>query len=188
MKKSTLLVFAFCVLVIASCKKNSGSGTLIGTWALTNVSGTSSDNYTAATGESTTYVYNKDSSMLTETTYYPALSSQTVANIKVVSELWTFNSDSTFTANETYINNPATGNGTSTSDSSGKWAYTSKAHNGFVLLSGYPFILTNVTNTNEYTIQSVTGTTLQLTVINSAVNPLGNSVTSNVTLTFTRQQ
>ena len=188
MKKSTILILIVYLFALASCKKHSSAPAIVGIWAFTNVSGTSAYNLSSSTGASTTYSYNSDSKIITESTWYPAFSSTSVSTVQLTTEVWTLNGDGTFSINEVYINSPGSGNGPDTANSSGTWAYSSKADNGIILSGGSSYILTHITDTNEYTLQTLNSSTLELAAAYTTVNVLGDTQNTNVALTFTRQE
>jgi hypothetical protein len=188
MRKLTLLIFMLSMIAIASCKKKNSSPSIVGVWSLSNVSGTSSYNLTASTGYTTTYTYSTSTGTLTETTTIPGTSSQTVSIYQLNTEVWTFNNKGAYTINEIYTNSPGSGNLADTSAVNGSWQYLSSAqpNDGVTLSGGISYILGNVASNTEYfTIQSLNGSTLELTY-NSGQDNSGAISSTNVTFTFTR--
>jgi hypothetical protein len=185
MKKSTVFILIICLFAFAACKKHSSAPAIVNAWVFTNVSGTSSYNLSSSTGALITY--SCAGNIITESTWYPAFSSQSVSTYQLISEVWTLNGDGTFTINEIYITSPGSGNGPDTANSSGTWAYGSKADNTIILSGGSSYILTNITDTNEYTIQTANNSTLALTAAYTSVNIIGDTQKTNVTLTFTKE-
>jgi hypothetical protein len=186
MKNITFILLSLFFFGISSCKKK-GSSTpgISGTWKLANVSGTSSINLTTSTGASTVYSYEAGSSTLTETVTYPTSSTQSISIYQLVSEQWTFNNSGSYSLYEIYINSPGSSNLPDTTSTAGNWNYQSGNQSNLYLGNGISYILANVTNSNSYTVTSLSGSTLELTVSNSQNNS-GAVTATDVTLTFTR--
>jgi hypothetical protein len=187
MKKSLALLFIAC-LAIASCKKKGSSApSIAGTWTLTNISGTQSYNLTSGTGFSATYSYASDSSILTETTTFPGSGAQSVSIYQLKKEQWTFSNSGAYAINEIFINTPGSGNPVDTSVVDGTWAYLGNARSSdsVNLSNGISFILSGITPGDSYTIQSLSNSTLQLSVVYS--DTTGGALTaSDVVYTFSR--
>ena len=187
MKKINILVLLFYVSAFLSCKK-SGSSTsaIIGAWRLTDISGTYSNNLTSSTGYTTTLSYNTDSSILTETSIVPGIASQNVSVVQLNSEVWSLNSNGTYTIKEIYTVSPGSSNLPDSSDAGGTWEFLSntQVNNGLLLGGGLPYIL-STGNDNIYTIEKLNASTLQLWINSSQYNA-GATTSSDITLTFTR--
>jgi len=118
MNKITIAILSICVFAFSSCKKSSSSPSVVGKWAFSNISGSSVNNTSATDGYTDAYTFNSTTNILTKTTSNIGITTTNVSTIQVTTELWTFNSDGTYTINETYAESPAPA---VTSTASGTW-------------------------------------------------------------------
>ena len=178
MKKLTIFSLAL-IFAYTSCKKSTSTPpSIVGTWKITNISGTTV--YKGSPGaEANTVSYVYANSILTET------NSANSYLIIINSELWSFNNDGSFGIYENYI---ADTTSVSTADTiTGWWDYTSSTipNSNIVLRSlGTPNI---VPIGGAFLIQSVSNTQLVLTVDESNVSSTGVTNKKDFTLTFSRQ-
>jgi hypothetical protein len=187
-KNIILLVLPVYLLAFSSCKKSSSAPpSIVGTWTFTNLSGTDTFNYTSQTLKGlTTYSYNSATGTLTASTLDSGSNAPITRSIKVISEIWTFNADSTYTISETY------GNPSQVAVDTGTWYYISNAYtnNEFALTGAGPnvlqYIVPVITNGEIYKF-NVAGNTMILTDTLSLYYDTGYISTAHITITFTKQ-
>ena len=175
MKKTLCILVVACLF--AACKKST-SPSVIGTWSISNISGTSvSKTSPNAPTLTTTYFYANNVLSQNDTGI--------ISTIAVYKELWQFNSDGTFSIYEDYQADTATLPTIHTVG--GWWDYTSStvANNCVVLRStGTPTVLPMG---GTFLISSVTATQLMITVNETNTLSTGSTLDKDFTLTFSRQ-
>jgi len=195
MKKLAVVIFTLGLFALSSCHTSSTSPSLVGRWSFTNITGSIVSDYhtTDSTGSypaSTTVTYSfapaTNTLTATTTTFGHGVTTTTIQNTTVNSEIWTFNSDGTDTISETAIHS-----GSSTPEtvsSFGNWAYLSDTHANAVFEIDYPgtTILSNLATEGNNGIEfAISGRTLTLTNINGQYVQGADTLSVNLTLTFT---
>ncbi len=178
MKNAVVLFFLLSAFAFSSCKKSSSSSpSIVGTWKISNITGSYTHQNTP-TSLLTTTAYSYSSNTLTET------DTTSITTITVYDETWAFNSDGTFSIDENYEQASATV--PTTHSLTGWWDYTgSTIPNSDVLLRSIstPSL---VPSGGTFYIASVSNTQLVLTVKESSSLSTGASTITNLTLTFTK--
>jgi hypothetical protein len=135
MKKSIILFLIAMQLILASCKKssdstiNSYSTSIVGTWQLISISGIQYYYGPNEGPKSATYSYSAPTLTITDTNNNKEV-------VTIDSDIWTFNSDYTFSIKETYIDSSSSSN-VIVHSFSGNWEYApSKIKNGAIELEG----------------------------------------------------
>jgi len=180
MKKLILLLLPM-VLVVGGCKKSS-SPSIVGTWKISNISGSYSDQ-ASPTAATVSVIYSYTNSVLKEQVKNSSF--VTLVNITISSELWQFNNDGTFSIYEDYEADTSVTPVTHTL--SGWWDYTgSTIPNSDIVLrsAGTPSILPIG---GTYFIQQVTDDQMILTVKETNSLSTGETVVNDFVLTFMKE-
>lgn len=192
MKKVTLF-FALILAAISinSCTKSGNSTTnvttpaVVGKWAMTNISGYMLDSMNDSTGDRTTFFYNQSTKTMMEVDKeFGAPPYYDTTTIIYNTELWTLNSDNTYSIYE-IVAEPMIGSPTvyDTATGTGSWAFLSGSSNtGLVLLGGVSTTMTS----NDFTISSITGNQMILT-FTATQSITGEIIKQTQTITFSRQ-
>lgn len=138
MKKIIIIFDALLLMIFAfsSCKKSSAPPSIVGTWKLTNLTGTVMYHSEPSIYDSVFYSYNSANNTYTRIEkYYEPFNFDTTTYL-INTEVWSFNADGTYSISESYIADQAPP-ATVTNSVTGTWQYLSNTHaNDAVLLSG----------------------------------------------------
>lgn len=182
MKKLVLFIMV-AGFTMSGCVKDRDTPTIIGSWQISNITGTyltRSSQYAATT--TTTYSYSAPT--LTELTSDSI--SENMLKINVRAEDWEFNTDGTFAIFENF--EPDTSTIPVINNISGWWDYTSSSvpDNCVILRSYTTPVLLPMGGT--FLITQVTGDQLILNVNESSSLSTGATTIRNITMTFSKVQ
>ena len=187
----TLAIFLVTGSILSSCSKSSSSSnsvtsqSVVGKWSLANVSGNIIYKATDSSGFTTLYSYK--ASTMTEINESYGSTNDTTTTL-FTKELWTFNSDGTYTISEIFTQTQfgAYGgtNPPDTASATGNWEYLNSAssNNAIVFMGG---LSTGLPFSSSYNIKSVNGSQLVL-VYNGSQSMSGIAVNVNFTITFVK--
>lgn len=185
MRKIPFLFLLMCLFAFSDCKKKSSGPSIVGKWAMTDISGTVVSNFSSTSGQTYAYTYNSSIKALTETISILGSTTQTINTINIATEEWTFNSDGTYSINETFAvgTDPAT-----TSNATGTWEYLSNTRtNNGVILAGYGSeVISAIAGDGLYVIESI-GDKLVLKKVDAYTNSNGTIRSTNITITLAKQ-
>ncbi len=176
--KNLALLF-LVVVALGACKKSKPAPTIVGTWKIENISGTTAYKGTGTYAEliTTTYSYNSPVLMVEDSLGSVAT---TVNN-----EEWAFNNDGTFSIYENFQADTATVPTINTI--TGWWDYTSSTVINSDLLLRSLASPSIVPAGGTFFIVSVSNTQLVLNVNETTSSSIAATNNKNLTLTFAKQ-
>jgi len=194
MNKIILLFLSAYLLVFCSCKKSSSAPSIVGTWAMTNVSGYSVSDGSSNSVDTTAYSYNSGTNLITviihsyDALTNPPTSQDDTGTFQISTEIWTFNTDGTYSINESYVQKFNNTSKPMADVSTGIWEYLSntQANTSFILTGAIPNLL-SFNNNGVYAIQTLNSTTMVLTQTSDQTGSSGSVSSTNFTITFMKQ-
>ena len=179
-----------CIVVVYTlpgCSKSS-SPTIVGKWNLSDFSGKQTSNTGSNSGSTITYAFNPNLNTITETDQNTSGGSTTTytSTTTIITELWEFKSDGTYTINEAYSNSSSAA---TTATAAGTWDFTGNTQtNNGIIFNGITSEMPSIGDYKNWTIISLDGNQLVLGYSNSASNNSGYSNLVNLTLTMKKTQ